>query len=115
MYMCICTLVRWCLTEACPYPVPPSSALPSQSELKGAKAALRDMQVEHSSVRQQLREATEAWKTAEEQVRSSQQSHEMLQLEMDTLKKEKSILSKVRQCVCVNMHTSMWQPTLCCT
>ena len=103
MCMCVsvCVQVGWCLTVACPHSVPLPLPPPSQSELKGIKAALRDLQVEQSSMRQQLREATEAWKTAEEQVRSSQHSHEMLQLEMDTLRKEKSILSKVRPCVCV--------------
>ena len=100
MYVCQCVCGQY-LTVVCPS-IPPLPLRPSQSELKGTKAALRDLQVDQSAMRQQVREATDAWKTAEEQVRSSQHSQEMLQLEMDTLRKEKSILSKVGPvCVCL--------------
>ena len=66
-----------------------------QDEYKNAKSAVTDLQVEVSSIKQQVREATDAWKESEDRASSRHREAESLQLELDAVKKERNLLSKV--------------------
>ena len=76
-----------------------------QSEFTSAKAAVRDLQIDYSSCKQQMKEATEEWKRAEERERAAHHDLETMQLEVDSLRKERNILSKVHMHICTYVHT----------